>query len=346
MNGHHPDRDDFPQRIKAELASKTGYHCSMPACCAPTSGPSDSRTSGASNVGIAAHITAASPGGPRYDAELSKEDRQSYGNGIWLCQNHAKLIDDDEARYAVDLLTAWRQAAEARAREEQGLPMARGPSGSRALVAHQRMLGADQGGLREGIHDFLVDVGASQAWGNHYQLIRMVLYELALNSVQHGGASTVELTSNAGTVMLRDQGQRFGLAELRAGGQGGHQAISDLAADATGAFILTYRFTQDRNEWCVADQIEADGTDVPCGIVARGRGREEIEALVSEARGLGDCTEVHLYPDPLWSYSDWGPIVDRLKEVFGDRLIIHNIRQNRQIVRMIQRDMPDAVLPD
>jgi hypothetical protein len=64
-------------------------------------------------VGVAAHITAASPGGPRYDASLSSADRQSAANGIWLCQKCAKLVDNDPERYTVSVLRLWKEQAEA-----------------------------------------------------------------------------------------------------------------------------------------------------------------------------------------------------------------------------------------
>lgn len=40
---------------------------------------------GAMTEGIAAHITAAAQGGPRYCSTLSAEERSSIDNGIWLC---------------------------------------------------------------------------------------------------------------------------------------------------------------------------------------------------------------------------------------------------------------------
>ena len=346
MNGQ-PHRDDLPPRVKDELARRAGYRCSMPTCRAPTSGPSDTRASGASNVGVAAHITAASPGGPRYDEQLSSQERQVFDNGIWLCQNHAKMIDDDEIRYTRDLLIDWRGAAEERAREEQGLPMLRVSGGSRRLVAHRRTLGPDQAELREGVHDFLVDVGAPYAWGDHYELVRMVLYELALNSVEHGGTQAVELESRAGMVTIRDQGQRFGVDDLRAGGEGGYQSITDLETDAAGTFALMYRFARGFNEWCVVDQIVSDGANTPCGILAPGLGRNELEFVASEVRRLTDCPEVHLYPGRLWSYSDWGPVLRRLEaELGGRRLIVHGVRHNSQMARLILRHVPGAGLPD
>ena len=76
--------DDFSEPVKRNLALRAGGLCSNPECRASTSGPQDDPAK-AVNVGVAAHITAASPGGPRYDANLAPEERSSSSNGIWLC---------------------------------------------------------------------------------------------------------------------------------------------------------------------------------------------------------------------------------------------------------------------
>jgi hypothetical protein len=110
-------RDDFTQVTKELLARRVGVKCSNPVCRQPTSGPQQD-VNGAVNIGVAAHITAASPGGARYDATLSPEGRNSIENGIWLCQNCAKLIDNDTLAYSVEILKAWRQLAEATAKNE------------------------------------------------------------------------------------------------------------------------------------------------------------------------------------------------------------------------------------
>ncbi len=68
------------------------------------------------NIGVGAHITAASPGGPRFDRGKSQSQRASVANGIWLCQNCAKLIDNDSSRYTIDVLLQWKQDAETKAR--------------------------------------------------------------------------------------------------------------------------------------------------------------------------------------------------------------------------------------
>jgi hypothetical protein len=104
-------RDDFPKLVIETLAKRVANHCSKPDCRRPTSGPhTDAEKS--VNVGVAAHITAASVGGPRYDASMTPEERRGIKNGIWLCQFCAKLVDTDEKRYTKELLLAWKQKAE------------------------------------------------------------------------------------------------------------------------------------------------------------------------------------------------------------------------------------------
>ena len=104
-------RNDFPMPLKEELAKRVGFLCSNPGCRQPTSGPQHS-PSGTVNIGVAAHITAASSGGPRYDSSLSSGDRSSGQNAIWLCQTCAKLIDSDVAQYTVEKLQEWKSDAE------------------------------------------------------------------------------------------------------------------------------------------------------------------------------------------------------------------------------------------
>lgn len=107
-------RDDFSEDVKRIVANRVNNRCSNPECSRPTSGPQIDPTK-ALNIGVAAHITAASVGGPRYDLSLSQKDRKHTSNAIWLCQNCAKLIDNDPARFQVSLLKQWKQVAESSA---------------------------------------------------------------------------------------------------------------------------------------------------------------------------------------------------------------------------------------
>lgn len=121
-------RDDFSEPVKRALAARVGNLCSNPDCRALTSGPHED-TAKSVNLGVAAHITAAAPGGPRYDATLTQEQRSSAENCIWLCQTCAKLIDSDSRRFPVSLLQGWKAKAEEDARSRIGKTGAQAPTG-------------------------------------------------------------------------------------------------------------------------------------------------------------------------------------------------------------------------
>lgn len=104
-------RDEFNSRTKETIAKRARYLCSNPVCRQSTIGSAPSHD-GFLNVGVAAHITAAAPGGPRYDQSLTREQRRHQSNGIWLCQTHAKLIDSDAQHFTVEMLREWKRTVE------------------------------------------------------------------------------------------------------------------------------------------------------------------------------------------------------------------------------------------
>src|ERR1700722_8885814 len=112
-------RDDFSQSVRRSLAHRVSLLCSNPDCRAQTTGP-QSDPSKVIDVGVAAHITAASPGGPRFDPNLGDKERANATNGIWLCQNCAKLIDSDVARFSALVLQGWKLGAEWDAKQRIG----------------------------------------------------------------------------------------------------------------------------------------------------------------------------------------------------------------------------------
>lgn len=111
-------RDNFSAKTIEILAKRVRYKCSNPNCCRITVGPQEGRADAAMNIGIAAHITAASPGGPRYCASMTTDERSSIDNGIWLCSNCSAMIDKDEKKYTVDLLHEWKRQAEKNTSDE------------------------------------------------------------------------------------------------------------------------------------------------------------------------------------------------------------------------------------
>jgi hypothetical protein len=114
-------RDDFTKTDKRILADRVGHFCSNPDCRKRTSGPGQSANTTV-NVGVAAHITAASVGGPRYDPTLTSQERKHIENAIWLCQNCGKLVDSDSTRFTVEVLRDWKTQAEREASREIGRP--------------------------------------------------------------------------------------------------------------------------------------------------------------------------------------------------------------------------------
>jgi hypothetical protein len=124
------NRDDFSEAVKRTVAERVNRCCSR--CGAPTSGPQRDPAKSL-NVGVAGHITAAAPGGPRYDSSLTPEQRKGHGNAIWLCQTCSKLVDNDESVFTVEDLLRWKLAAEARALASIGVPAANQSPGSRPL---------------------------------------------------------------------------------------------------------------------------------------------------------------------------------------------------------------------
>lgn len=118
-------RDDFKPTVKIQLAQRVGYLCSNPQCQRLTIGPRKGEQ-GSNTIGVAAHIKAASPGGPRYDSSQTPMERASADNGIWLCADHAHLIDHNHEEFTVEKLEKWKQEAEERAFQQ--LASGRGPA--------------------------------------------------------------------------------------------------------------------------------------------------------------------------------------------------------------------------
>ncbi|MNQ26879.1 recombination protein F [compost metagenome] len=112
-------RDNFPEKTKRQLAQRAGYLCSI--CNAITVGPSDEKNDSISLTGQAAHISAASEGtgSRRYDSTLTSAERSSIENGIWLCNNHAILIDRDQETFTTPYLKFIKETHEKKIKLKQ-----------------------------------------------------------------------------------------------------------------------------------------------------------------------------------------------------------------------------------
>jgi Fe-S cluster assembly ATPase SufC len=107
-------RAEFSAATKKIIAERAGYQCSVLSCGQLTSGPGPGQMQ-VLKIGMAAHIYAASAGGPRGTGGLSADERGQPENGIWCCYSHGKAIDSDAGNaFSVAELHAWKRLHEAR----------------------------------------------------------------------------------------------------------------------------------------------------------------------------------------------------------------------------------------
>jgi len=102
------NRDEFSRPTKRAIERQARSHCSNSACRRLTNSATSDRA-GEINIGVASHICAAAPGGARYDASMTPEQRRSADNGIWLCQDHAHAVDAPDSKFTVEELREWKR---------------------------------------------------------------------------------------------------------------------------------------------------------------------------------------------------------------------------------------------
>ena len=88
-------RTEFPQWVKNRVAERSGFRCSFPQCDTTTIGPADAAGNSMS-TGVACHIFSAAPTGPRGQGGLTSDELAGINNAIWLCANHARVIDANQ----------------------------------------------------------------------------------------------------------------------------------------------------------------------------------------------------------------------------------------------------------
>ncbi len=102
------NRDEFTPATKRAIERQARWHCSNPDCRRLTrAATSDGK--GEINIGEAAHICAAAPGGPRYDVDMTPEQRRSAENGIWLCNVDAEAVNSKDSKFTVEELRKWKR---------------------------------------------------------------------------------------------------------------------------------------------------------------------------------------------------------------------------------------------
>lgn len=99
---------DFSQKTIEHLAASTDYRCAR--CFIKTSyyDPADGKRKGHPR---AAHIVAASPGGPRANSTYTIKQLKSAENGVHLCANCADVVDRIPENYPIAKLTSMQNKA-------------------------------------------------------------------------------------------------------------------------------------------------------------------------------------------------------------------------------------------
>lgn len=106
--------------MKDLLAKRAGFRCSFPDCRKLTVGPG-AGVHEVSLSGVASHIYSAADHGPRGREGLRPEEIRASTNGIWLCHNHGRLVDNNRGdRYPANLLISYRALHEAWTARQHG----------------------------------------------------------------------------------------------------------------------------------------------------------------------------------------------------------------------------------
>ncbi len=85
-------------------------------CAEPSCNKTLVAEDGISIVSKICHIEAASEKGPRYNSNMTDDDRRSFDNLILLCDEHHTIIDnkENELKYPVSLLKEWKNKHESK----------------------------------------------------------------------------------------------------------------------------------------------------------------------------------------------------------------------------------------
>ncbi|UCN13613.1 hypothetical protein LFM56_11925 [Cellulomonas iranensis] len=101
-------RNYTPLTLK-QLCLTSGHYCASPGCPVAIVQMTDGDPV---ILGEIAHIEGSSDDGPRPNPTLTQAERDSYKNLLMLCAHHHNLVDKRPSDYPVEMLRAWKRAAE------------------------------------------------------------------------------------------------------------------------------------------------------------------------------------------------------------------------------------------
>lgn len=108
---NNPSRN-VTESTKIRLYGLSGNICANPECHKQLIDADGNQT------GEIAHIKAASPNGPRYDSNMTDDERRNFSNLILLCEDCNKKVDANPEKYTVELLQQWKEQHESVALQE------------------------------------------------------------------------------------------------------------------------------------------------------------------------------------------------------------------------------------
>ncbi|EKD25227.1 MAG: hypothetical protein ACD_80C00101G0003 [uncultured bacterium (gcode 4)] len=96
---------DYTRKTLRRLDTLSGNLCAKPGCLQGLIAED-----GKTIISQICHIEAAQEGGPRFNHEMSDDQKRDYPNLILLCDEHHKIIDSklNEGEYSVDTLKSWK----------------------------------------------------------------------------------------------------------------------------------------------------------------------------------------------------------------------------------------------
>lgn len=105
-------RDRVPPAQEKVVIARSGNKCAYPGCGLNLA--IDPKVDGdrPKATGKVAHIAAASPGGPRYDPEMTPEERGSAQNLIYLCGAHHDAVDTQLQYHTQEFLLETKRTHE------------------------------------------------------------------------------------------------------------------------------------------------------------------------------------------------------------------------------------------
>ena len=105
-------RDRAPAAQEKVVIARSGNKCAYPGCGLDLTIDPKADGDRPKAIGKVAHIAAASPGGPRYDASMTPEERGSAQNLVYLCGPHHDAVDTQLEYHTREFLLEAKHAHE------------------------------------------------------------------------------------------------------------------------------------------------------------------------------------------------------------------------------------------